>query len=377
MTKKFIISFLGILFVTFSVFGALTLLDTLSAPTPAQAQVSFAAPIQVVADAPIPSIRVPNVDLDDPISRVAALEDLYVNIYEGVSPSVVHILVASRDGNGSGSGFVWDNAGHIVTNNHVIEGASQILVQFSDDSTAPGELVGADADSDLAVIKVDLPVAQLKPVELGNSDALRVGQLAIALGNPFGFEQTLTTGVVSALGRAIRQDSGFSLPRLIQTDAAINPGNSGGPLLNSSGEVIGVNTLIFSQSGSSSGVGFAVPVNTVKRVVPVLIRDGAFEDPWLGIQGQSINPAVAEEVGLPVEFGVIIQGVLPDGPAEKAGLLAGQDIVIAVNGDSIKDMDALIVYLSTRTSVGETIELTVVRDGLEMTLPLLLAGRPN
>ena len=373
MTNKNISSFLGLIVLSLIVFGGLTLVDIFSTPV----QASVPEPVQISTAAPSVPVQIPSVNFDDPFSRVAALEELYVNIYDGVSPSVVHILVAANTGNGSGSGFVWDKEGHIVTNNHVIEGAAQILVQFADDTSAPATLVGSDPDSDLAVIKVDLPAAQLRPVALGDSNSLRVGQLAIALGNPFGFEQTLTTGVVSALGRAIRQDSGFSLPQLIQTDAAINPGNSGGPLLNSRGEVIGVNTLIFSQSGSSSGVGFAVPVATVKRVVPVLISDGEFQDPWLGIQGSSINPLAAAEFNLPVEAGVLLQGVLPGGPADTAGLEAGRDILTAVNGVPVKDMDALIVYLSTNTVVGETIELTVIRDGTELVVPLVLGGRPN
>ena len=320
-----------------------------------------------------------------------AEEQLFIELYERVSPSVVHIAVTPEgpNGGGTGSGFVLDTEGHIVTNNHVVEGAERVVVRFSDDTTAEAELVGADADSDLAVIRVDVPSSRLKPVELGDSAPLRVGQRAIALGNPFGLEQTMTTGIVSALGRVIRQDSGFSLPQLIQTDAAINPGNSGGPLLDSSGKVIGVTTLIFSRSGSNAGVGFAVPVNTVKRVVPSLIATGRYADPWLGIQGLTLTPLIAEELDLPVEKGILVQLVVEDGPADKAGLRgsdrqvefeggllgAGGDVIVTIDGVVVEAMDDLIVYLAD-TMVGQTVTLTVWRDGEERKVEVTLEERP-
>jgi S1-C subfamily serine protease len=316
-------------------------------------------------------------------------EQLLIDLYERISPSVVHIAVTTRLGGGTGTGFVLDQDGHIVTNNHVVEGAEQIMVRAADGTTSEAELVGADADSDLAVIQVDLPADQLRPVELGDSRALRVGQRAIAIGNPFGFEQTMTTGIVSALGRVLRQDSGFSLPQLIQTDAAINPGNSGGPLLDSDGRVIGVTTLIYSESGTSSGVGFAVPVETVKRVVPALIETGAYADPWLGIEGTSLSPILADELGLPVAEGVLVQTVIEGGPAATGGLRGSSqfatldgarigrdgDIITAIDGVSIGDMDDLIVYLSDR-QVGQAVVLTVLRDGVERTVEVTLAERP-
>ncbi len=320
-----------------------------------------------------------------------AEEQLFIELYERVSPSVVHIAVTTEgpNGGGTGSGFVLDTEGHIVTNNHVVEGAEWVVVRISDDTTAEAELVGADADSDLAVIRVDVPSDRLHPVELGDSDALRVGQRAVAIGNPFGFEQTMTTGIVSALGRVIRQDSGFSLPQLIQTDAAINPGNSGGPLLDSSGKVIGVTTLIFSRSGSNAGVGFAVPVNTVKRVVPSLIANGRYADPWLGIRGLTIIPLIAEELDLPVEKGILVQLVVEDGPADKAGLRGsdrqvefeggllgtGGDVIVAIDGVVVEAMDDLIVYLAD-TMVGQTVTLTVWRDGEERKVEVTLEERP-
>jgi len=318
-----------------------------------------------------------------------AEEELFVKLYARVSPSVVHIAVTASSGGGTGSGFVWDDAGHIVTNNHVVENARRIVVHFADDTTAEAKVVGADADSDLAVIKVDVPAGLLKPVVLGDSDTLRVGQRAIAIGNPFGLEQTMTTGIVSALGRVVKQNSGFSLPQLIQTDAAINPGNSGGPLLDSHGKVIGVTTLIYSQSGTNAGVGFAVPVNTVKRVAPSLIESGHYADPWLGITGTSITPAVAEALSLPVERGVLVQAVVQGGPSDEAGLQGGNrrtqyegiaitvggDIITAIDDVNVQSMDDVIVYL-THTSVGQKVELTVLRSGQERTVLVTLGERP-
>ena len=327
---------------------------------------------------------------EDPLAVVAAEEQLLGNLYERVSPSVVNIAVSNAFGGGTGSGFVLDTNGHIVTNNHVVEGAEQILVRFADETIVEAELVGADVDSDLAVIRVDVPTDLLREVRLGDSSTLRVGQRAIAVGNPFGLEQTMTTGIISAPGRVLRQENGFSLPKLIQTDAAINPGNSGGPLLNARGEVIGVNTFIFSRSGSSSGVGFAVPVNTVKRVVPSLIATGRYDDPWLGISGLSITPVVARALELPVEQGILLQEVVPEGPADRAGLRGsyqqteidegplptGGDIIVAIDGVELRDMDDLIVYLA-ETTVGQTVTLDILREGERQSVDLILEKRPE
>jgi S1-C subfamily serine protease len=329
---------------------------------------------------------------DDQLALAYAEEQLFTELYQRVSPSVVYIAVTTSGltGSGSGSGFVWDTEGHIVTNNHVVESANGIEVRFADHTTAQAKVVGTDPDNDLAVIKVDVPAGRLHPVQLGDSDALRVGQLAIAIGNPFGFKQTMTTGIVSGLGRVVRQQSGFSLPQLIQTDAAINPGNSGGPLLDSHGRVIGVTTLIFSNSGSNAGVGFAVPVNTVKRVVPSLMTTGRYADPWLGIQGTSITSLLAEALDLPVEQGVLVQTVVQGGPAAKAGLRGGTrqvrfedtlmvtdgDIIVAIDGVAVQDMDDLIVYLADHTSVGQRVTLTVLRDGRQQRIQVTLGERP-
>jgi 2-alkenal reductase len=315
---------------------------------------------------------------------------LLIQLYERVNASVVNISIATGRGGGTGSGFVIDAEGRIVTNNHVIEGAREILVRFADDTTIEAELVGADPDSDLAVIKVDVPADLLRPIQLGDSSTLRVGQRAIAVGNPFGFEQTMTTGIISALGRVVRQDSGFSLPQLIQTDAAINPGSSGGPLLDSAGRVIGVNTLIYSSSGSNAGIGFAVPVNTVKRVVPRLVDSGSYADPWLGIAGLSITSPIAEALELPVDRGVLLRAVVPGGPAAEAelrgidsgsqsdggALPTGGDIIVSIDGQTIRDMDDLISLLAERV-VGQAVTLGIIRGGEEQAVDVILGERPT
>ena len=346
-------------------------------------------------EASLPTGVEPGLVTAQPVADLLALaeaeEQLLISLYERVSASVVYISVSSATlgGGGAGSGFVLDADGHIVTNNHVIEGAERILVQFADDTSIEAEVVGADADSDLAVIQVDVPEGLLKPVELGDSSALRVGQRAIAVGNPFGFEQTMTTGIISAVGRVVRQESGFSLPQLIQTDAAINPGNSGGPLLDSKGRVIGVTTLIFSRTGSNAGVGFAVPVDTVKRVVPALIANGRYADPWLGITAMSVTPEVAGVLGLDVDRGVLVQNAVDGGPADKAGvrgsdqriesdgavLTTGGDVIVAMDGAAVREMDDLVTFLAG-TAVGQSVTLTVIRDGAELRIELTLEERP-
>jgi S1-C subfamily serine protease len=276
-----------------------------------------------------------------------------------------------------------------VTNNHVVEEAEMILVRFADETVVEAELVGTDVDSDLAVLRVDVPDDLLKAVPLADSSALRVGQRAIAVGSPFGFEQTMTTGIISALGRIVRQESSYPLLQLIQTDAAINPGSSGGPLLNAQGKVIGVNTLIFSSSGSSAGVGFAVPVSTVKRVVPSLIATGGYADPWLGIRGLSLNPMIAEALDLPVDQGILLQRVAPEGPADQAGLRGndrrvefegmrlptGGDIVVAIDGVETRDMDDLDVFLA-EYRVGQTVTLDIFRGEKMLRVNVTLEERP-
>jgi S1-C subfamily serine protease len=319
-------------------------------------------------------------------------EQLVINVYARVSPSVVCITAQDHFGACIGSGFVIDTLGHIVTNDHVAQAAPNLMVTLADDHTVPAEIVGTDSGSDLAVLRIDVPPEQLTIAELGSSSDLRIGQRAIAIGNPFGLERTVTTGVISSLGRTLdRDDSDFQLAEVIQTDAAINPGNSGGPLLDSLGRVIGVNTAIRSLNGVNSGVGFSIPVDIVKRVIPDLISHGHYRHTWLGVRGRTITPEMVTAMQLPVDVGVLISEVEPDGPAEKAGLLggdqetmvsgipmlAGGDIVVAVDGLETRQFDDLINYLASRTSVGDVVTLTVMREGKEIQLKVTLEERPG
>jgi S1-C subfamily serine protease len=317
---------------------------------------------------------------------------LFLDVYARVSPAVVCITAPQQFGECIGSGFIIDQEGHIVTNDHVATAAQQLLVTLADERTVSAELVGTDPGSDLAVLQIDVPADELTVAELGESATIQVGQRAIAIGNPFGLERTVTTGVVSSLGRTLaRDDSDFQIAELIQTDAAVNPGNSGGPLLDSAGKVIGVNTAIASTTGSNSGVGFAVPVDIVKRVVPALIEMGSYQHPWIGISGRSISPELVEAADLPVETGVLIFTVEPGSPAESAGLrggsrevmvsgipmLAGGDIFVAIDGIAVKRFDDMVNYLASNTSVGDEVVLTVVRDGEEIEVPVTLQERPG
>ncbi|HID87847.1 MAG TPA: PDZ domain-containing protein [Anaerolineae bacterium] len=349
----------------------------------------------------------------------ACEEQLLADIYQRVNPSVVNIRVVKRTKleqpfrfefpeipgfpeiprmpdeffqEGVGSGFVWDREGHIVTNNHVVAGAEELEVTFWDDTTLPAQVVGTDPDSDLAVIQVEADPSLLRPVELGDSDDLKVGQRVIAIGNPFGQTGSMTTGIISALGRTIPTGgSPFAIPEMIQTDAAINPGSSGGPLLDSQGRVIGINTLILSRSGSFSGIGFAVPVNIAKRVVPALIEKGEYLYPWLGISGTKLTPAIVEAMDLPVQHGALVVEVVADGPADRAGLRGsdeqtevfgrpvpiGGDVITAIDGRPVKSMDDLITYLVKEKRPGERVTLTILRDGQEQRVEVTLGQRPR
>jgi len=331
----------------------------------------------------------PQADYD----ALEAEERLVVNLFERVGPSVVHIQVVTNQGSsGSGSGFFYDTNGHIVTNNHVVEDAADISVVLADETQWPAEVVGTDPDADLAVIRIsELPVSAV-PATLGDSDQVRVGQWAIAIGNPFGLERTVTRGIISALGRVFPQESGYSIANMIQTDAAINPGNSGGPLLDLRGRVIGVNTMIVSETGASAGLGFAIPVNMVKKVAPALIAEGRYDHPWLGIQGYTISDALAEALDLPVDRGALISVVTSGGPSERAGLRggsrtytvpgyaeaisAGGDIVVAIDGIPVAGMDTVISYLD-RTEAGQVVTLEIVRGDNRLTVEVTLGRRPK
>lgn len=347
---------------------------------------------------------------------LSAEETLLQELYSRSNPAVVsievignlaeqldlpdgHPLAPGGSGNvplSGGSGFLYDSQGHIVTNNHVIEDAERLQVTFYDGSQTTARLIGTDPGSDLAVIKVDQLPPNAAPLPIGDSREVAVGQTAIAIGNPFGLQNTLTVGVVSGLGRSLTgppSENGagfFSIPNIIQSDAAINPGNSGGPLLNTRGEVVGVNTAIASTTGQFNGVGYAVPSQVLQRVVPSLIETGEYAHPWIGISMVAVDPLLAEEARLSVQNGVLVTGVSPNSPANNAGLQAGEDIfeylgaeipingdiIVAVNGTPIRNSDELLSFLQVEVGVGDTLTLTVIRNGQEQELPLTLAARP-
>lgn len=327
-------------------------------------------------------------------------EDRLMAIYEQYSPGVVSI----RTSTSQGSGWVFDGEGHIVTNNHVVEGETRVEIDFASGYKTYGDVIGVDPYSDLAVIKVDAPASELFPLPMGDSDTLRVGQTVVAIGNPFGLSGTMTTGIISALGRALPSGSAapgggyFSSGDIIQTDAALNPGNSGGPLLNLSGEVIGISSAIrttsYTDSGepTNMGIGFAISINTVKRIVPALIESGGYEYPYLGLSASDdITLAMIELLDLPRTTGAYVTSVIPDGPAEKAGIRAGDqpittpgyeglfsggDLIIAADGEEIRLFDDLLGYLLLHKTPGDTITLTILRAGEELEIDVVLGTRP-
>lgn len=325
------------------------------------------------------------------------LQQALTSIYRTINPSVVYIITEHETAElGSGSGFVYDEQGHIVTNNHVVTAGDNFEVVFADGRRRRATLVGSDVDSDLAVIEVDELPDGVNPVPLGDFNDVEVGQFAVAIGNPFEQQGSISLGIVSALGRSLRsqrpaEDLGFfSLPEVIQTDAPINPGNSGGPLLNLQGEVIGVNSAIRSVTGFNSGVGFAIPVAAVSRVVPALISEGAYAYPYLGISTPSfeIDLDTWEELNLGSYQGVYVTRVTEDSPAEEAGIIPmpdnslqaelepGGDLIIGIEDQEVQEFHDLISYLVFETEVGQTVDLTVVRDGEEITVPVTLGERP-
>ncbi len=366
-----------------------------------------------------PQVTPPPTPTAVPLPADASAEErIASDVYRNVGPSVVFIRVVSQAAasgrqqrpqipglpqlpdlpptgptEASGSGFVIDTDGHIVTNNHVVDGADKVEVRFVDGTTVRATVVGTDPDSDLAVVKVDVNSSLLHPVELGDSSALVVGQQVYAIGNPFGQMWTMTSGIVSAVGRTIQSgNSRYSIPEVVQTDASINPGNSGGPLLDKHGRVIGVNTMIISDNRSSSGVGFAVPVNIVKKVAPALIKDGKFTYAYLGLSGGSLTPDLAAAMNLPADLrGVMVAEVVKGGPSDQAGLLGSQkqveidgsqvnvggDVIVAVDGTGVTGMDGVIDYLFTSKRPGDKITLTILRNGQQKDIVVTLGERPK
>ncbi|MEO1575595.1 MAG: trypsin-like peptidase domain-containing protein [Pseudomonadota bacterium] len=322
--------------------------------------------------------------------NLAADEQAIIELFERASPSVVYISTSRRVVDywrrdvrnvpqGTGSGFIWDEQGHVVTNYHVIEGASQADVRLNDGRTYDAALVGASPMHDLAVLRINVPIDRPPAVPVGSSGDLRVGQKVFAIGNPFGLDYTLTSGLVSALDRTLSGGSGAPIRHLIQTDAAINPGNSGGPLLDSAGRLIGINTAIYSPSGASAGIGFAVPVDTVNRVVPQLIAEGEYRGPSLGVElDEAMNRRFARRLGYE---GVIILGVEPDSGAQAAGLrgtsrdrrgsiLLG-DIITAIDGTPVNRVQDITQILDDRR-IGDTVALNIIRGGREQTVAVIL-----
>ena len=318
-------------------------------------------------------------------ARVVAPAGSVAAIYQQALPSVVTIsteLGGTRTrsfGEGTGSGIVVDNQGDVLTNQHVIANARQIRVTFSDGKTVSGTLRGSDASADLAVVKVSVSSSSLHVIAVGNSDAVEVGDPAYAIGSPFGLAGTFTAGVISGLNRSSTAPNGRALTGLIQTDAPINPGNSGGALLNAQGALIGINDSIQSPVEGNVGVGFAIPVNTAKRLLPNLEEGVATQHPWLGISGQSISPASADSLGLSRQSGVLVVDVVAGGPAAKAGLRAtGQpsssdDIITAIDGRQVTTVEQITQYLDTK-HVGDRVALTVVRGGQTITITVTLGN---
>jgi S1-C subfamily serine protease len=333
---------------------------------------------------------------DSVYAELDARDQVMINLYDRINPSVVHISSSQNVPNffygttpeqGTGSGFLYDDQGHIVTNNHVVSGADSLDVLLSNGLNLPATVVGTDPYYDLAVVKIDLPTGIAAPLELGDSDGLKVGQTVIAIGNPFGLDRTLTTGVISALGRRIETDAGTAIGQAIQTDAAINPGNSGGPLLDAHGRVVGINTAINSPSGGSVGIGFAVPVNIIKQVVPSLIKDGHYTHPSLGVQVAELGTEVSTSDN-GIQHGLLIVQMDAGGPAEQAGLQAatvtvrrgryvvtGGDIITAVGGKPVSSRNDLLLILEENYRPGDSVDITVVRDGKTITQTVTLGSQ--
>jgi len=354
-----------------------------------------------VSPSPTPAMQIaPTVGPTVIPLSVTDLEARIADVYREAGSSVVNITSRSVSYDfffnpiprqGSGSGFFYDTQGHIVTNYHVIADADELQVTLADGQTVPAQIVGSDPSNDLAVIKVDLPAGSIRPLPIGDSTQVYVGQFVLAIGNPFGLERTLTFGIVSALGRVIESPNQRFIGEVIQSDVAINPGNSGGPLLNLTGQVIGVNSAILSPSGANAGIGFAISARTVQRVVPVLIRDGRYPHPSLGVRVIELTPqraALFRRAGVQLpDQGLLIAELVANGPAARAGLRGpdrlarvgnvslplGGDVIVAINNQPITTSQDLIVYLETQTQVGETVQVKVLRDGREQVLPVTLA----
>ena len=352
-----------------------------------------------IAESPESSFTITNGSHLEKFGDVTESRMSLVQLFQKAEPAVIQVntkkipnenLEEGTPG-GVGSGFVYDENGHVITNHHVIDDAIKITVTFLDGESYAAEVVGSDADLDLAVLKVDARNSYLHHLELARSSELKVGQQVVAIGNPFGLSGSMTSGIVSQIGRLLPQESGYSIPNVIQTDAAINPGNSGGPLLNMNGDVVGINTAIQSETGEFTGVGFAIPSDTVKKVAPILIKDGSIRHPWIGISGVDIDYELAEIRGLDSTKGFLIMSVIEDSPADKAGLLGVDitkeidgrevpmdgDIIIKIDGNVVRKIADILVHLQMDKIVGDEMVLTILRDGEIMNKTIFLGERPS
>ncbi len=344
-----------------------------------------------------PEIEIDDVNADivketeSPYSKNLSL----IEIFEKSEPGVVRVNVqrgeTSENGGGVGSGFVFDKKGHIITNAHVVEDTEKTIVTFLDGRSYYAEIIGVDEFTDIAVIKVNADLSLLQPLSLGDSAELKVGEPITAIGNPFGLSGSMSSGIVSQIGRLLPTDSGYSIPDVIQTDAAINPGNSGGPLLNMMGGVVGINTAIQSRTGEFTGVGFAIPSQTVVKIVPTLIENGEYQHPWIGVSGRDIDLDMAKVMELEDTLGFLIITVVEDSPASKAGLIGsektiqvdgidysiGGDIILSVDGMDVRKIDDILIHLQRAKTVGDEMVLEILRDSKMIEVTITLQERPN
>lgn len=349
-----------------------------------------------IADNDSNELIVSNGDYGETVGEVTGIERSYeyslIDIFEKSEESIVQVSVLRGESDGGmGSGFVYSDEGYVITNQHVVQDAKKVMITFLDGEAYIGNVIGVDRDLDIAVVKVEPTNTYLQPIKIGDSSKLKVGEKIAAIGNPFGLSGSMTSGIVSQMGRLLPQESGYSIPDVIQTDAAINPGNSGGPLINMKGEVVGINTAIQSATGEFSGIGFAVPSNTVKKVVPVLIQDGVFKHPWMGISGTDVDPELAEVRELNSSKGFLVVSVIEGSPAETAGLLGvtetkemdgreyalDGDIILSIDGETVRKISDILVHLQREKSVGDQMVLSINRNGEILELTMILEERPQ
>ena len=349
-----------------------------------------------IADNETGELIVTNGNYGETVGEAVGIERGYeyslIDIFEKSEESIVQVSVLRGESDGGmGSGFVYSDEGYVITNQHVIQDAQKVMITFLDGEAYIGNVVGSDRDLDIAVVKVEPTNTYLQPIKIGDSSKLKVGEKIAAIGNPFGLSGSMTAGIVSQMGRLLPQETGYSIPDVIQTDAAINPGNSGGPLINMKGEVVGINTAIQSATGEFSGIGFAVPSNTVKKVVPVLIENGEFKHPWMGISGTDVDPELAEVRELKSSKGFLVVSVIEGSPAETAGLLGvteteerdgrefalDGDIILSIDGETVRKISDILVHLQREKSVGDEMVLSVNRNGEMIELTMILEERPQ